>query len=301
MPTKNSHFDTLYQKHLTALKLQGLRPKTIDAYSRAIRRMHDYFNCCPDTLTKDQLKNYFSDLVDSHSWSTVKLDRNGLQFFYKHVLNKQWDWVNIVKPPSVQSFPDILSQAEVNTVLNKTKTFRYQVFYLTVYSMGLRLGEALALRVNDIHADRHCVHIRQAKGGKSRFVPLPEFTLTALRRYWQTHRHPSFIFPRLSVDPLLTRETNIIMDRGGAQKALQAVICDCHFNRNITIHSLRHSYATHLLEKGVSLRDIQNILGHACLRTTARYTHLTQVTHQHTDDQIKALMDALCVTWRLPS
>ena len=112
-PSEQIHFDQLYQQYLVALKLQGLRPKTIDSYSRAVRKTADYFDCCLDTLTKTQLKTYFSHLVDTRSWSLVKIVRNALQFFYKHVLEKEWVWVNIVKPPKVQTLPNILSQAEV--------------------------------------------------------------------------------------------------------------------------------------------------------------------------------------------
>ena len=296
--TDNARFKHLYAKHLTALKLQGLRPKTIDAYSRAIRRITEYFDCCPDTLTKDQVKSYFSTLIDSHSWSTVKLDRNGLQFFYKHVLEKQWDWVSLVKPPSVETLPDILSQSEVSILINATHKYRYQMFFLTLYSMGLRLGEALSLRISDIDAQRHQVHIRHGKGGKSRFVPLPDVTLAALRNYWKTHKNRQLLFPRLFDDPEKTKYTDIVMDRGGPQSAIRATVLSCGFHRHITLHCLRHSFATHLLEKGVDLREIQRILGHANMKTTARYTHLTQTTHFNAHQQIASLMNALNLQWR---
>lgn len=296
--TDQTRFEKLYAKHLTALKLQGLRPKTIDAYSRAIRRVALFFDCCPDTLTKDQLKTYFSELIDSHSWSTVKLDRNGLQFFYKHVLEKQWDWVSIVKPPTIYTLPDILSQAEVSIVINATEKFRFQVFFLTLYSMGLRLSEALSLTIDDIDAQRHQVHIRHSKGRKSRLVPLPEVILLALRRYWKTHQNRRLLFPRLFDDPEKTRITTLPMDRSGPQAAIRAVVLSCGLNRHITLHGLRHSFATHLLEQGVDLREIQRVLGHASARTTARYTHLTPVTQHNAVEKIASLMNALNLQWR---
>lgn len=149
---EQQRFDLLYEQHLTNLTLQGKRPATIDAYSRAIRRIATYFDCGPDTLTTDDLKRYFADLIASHSWSTVKLDRNGLQFFYFHVLNKSWQWLNIVKPPQVKHLPDILTPCEVAMVISLTRQLRYQVCFLTLYSMGLRLGEAISLQVGDIDA-----------------------------------------------------------------------------------------------------------------------------------------------------
>ena len=149
-----NRFNELYERHLKTLKLQGKAPKTIDAYSRAIRRVRDYFDCCPDKLKPEQLEDYFADLVESHSWSTVKIDRLGLQHFWKYVLKKEWEWLNIVKPPKVKSIPDILTPAEVEKLIGATRKLRYRVFLLTTYSMGLRLEEALSLQVGDIDAGR---------------------------------------------------------------------------------------------------------------------------------------------------
>ncbi|MDO6776165.1 site-specific integrase [Shewanella sp. 3_MG-2023] len=191
---EQQRFDFLYEQHLTNLTLQGKRPATIDAYSRAVRRISAYFDTCPDNLSTNDLKRYFASLIASHSWSTVKLDRNGLQFFYRHVLNQHWEWLNIVKPPQVQRLPDILTPAEVSIVISLTHKLRYQVCFLALYSMGLRLGEAISLQVGDIDSQMMQVHIRNAKGGKDRLVPLPQRTLLALRYYWQTHRHPRLIF-----------------------------------------------------------------------------------------------------------
>ena len=144
-----NRFDKLYQRHQGSLKLQGKAQKTIDAYSRAVRRVSNYFDCCPDKLKPEQLERYFADLVKSHSWSTVKIDRLGLQFFWKFVLKLDWQWVDIVKPPKIKTIPDILSSAEVEQLIGATRKLRYRVFLLTTYSMGLRLGETLSLQVGD--------------------------------------------------------------------------------------------------------------------------------------------------------
>ena len=118
-------FDKLYQKHLTALKLQGKSKSTIDLYSRPLRRLAAFFDRCPDRLSPDDLKTYFAALVESHSWSTVKTDRNGLQFFWKHVLGKHWDFVEIIKPPVVKTLPVILTQTEIERILNAAQKRRY--------------------------------------------------------------------------------------------------------------------------------------------------------------------------------
>jgi integrase/recombinase XerD len=290
-PSEQQRFDCLYQQHLTNLTLQGKRPATIDAYSRAVRRIAAYFDCCPDKLTTVDLKRYFADLIASHSWSTVKLDRNGLQFFYRHVLNQAWQWLNIVKPPQVNHLPDILTPAEVSIVISLTHKLRYQVCFLTLYSMGLRLGEAVSLQVGDIDSQLMQVHIRDAKGGKDRLIPLPQRTLQALRYYWQTHRHPRYLFPGKEGKP------NSLMDRGGIQKAMKKVISECNIHKSISPHNLRHSYATHLLEQGLDLRSVQHLLGHNSLNTTARYTRLTTITRKNTVESVNQLTNNLVLKW----
>lgn len=220
-------FNDLYQRHLRLLKLQGKSPKTIDAYARAVRRIGEYFNCCPDQLTLEQREQYFADLVKSHSWSTVKIDRNGLQFFWKHVLKQDWQWVNIVKAPIVRSLPDILTVTEADQLIGATRKLRYRVFLLATYSMGLRLSETLALQVGDIDGERKLVHIRRGKGHKDRFVPLPELTYHALRALWCTQRNPCWLFPNAVGSPERIRSATTHMDRGGTQAAMKAVVQQC--------------------------------------------------------------------------
>ncbi len=193
--SSESDFKHNYQTHLKHLKLRGLQPKTIDAYARAIRRIGAYFDHQIDDLSEQQLTDYFTDLLDSHSWSAVKLDLYGLKFYYAHVLHKPWESLNLIKPPKSQRLPDILTIDEAKRVFMATLTLSYRVFYFTLYSLGLRLGEGLRLQVGDIDAHRRRVHIRDSKGNKDRFVPLPDATLELLRRFWQVHRNPVLLFP----------------------------------------------------------------------------------------------------------
>ena len=270
-PDDLKRYNTLYEQHLTNLKLQGKRPATIDAYSRAVRRITAHFDRAPDTLTTSDLKQFFASLIQTHSWSTIKLDRNGLQFFYRYTLDKQWEWLNIVKPPQVKRLPDILTPQQVSSLISNTRQARYQVFFLTLYSMGLRLGEGLNLTVHDIDSQTMRVHIREGKGGKDRMVPLPLRTLKALRVHWLTHKHPCYLFPGLG------QCRNTPMDRGGIQKTMKLVLKECGIQKHASPHSLRHCFATHLLEQGLDLRSLQTLLGHASLNTTARYTRMTQI------------------------
>ena len=226
-PTEGKRFKKLYKRHLRLLKLQGKSPATIDAYSRAVRRVSDHFDCCPDQLTPDQLETYFAELVDSHSWSTVKLDRLGLQFFWRHVLKRDWQWVNIIKPPKIYTIPDILTPVEIEQLIGKTRKLRYRVFLLTTYSMGLRLEEALSLQVGDIDAGRQRIHVRRGKGHKDRLVPLPDLTLLGLRALWRKHRHPKLIFPNANGSLETIQQATTHMDRGGTQKAMKIVVTEC--------------------------------------------------------------------------
>jgi integrase/recombinase XerD len=223
----SAHFDRHYQSHLKHLKLKGLQPKTVEAYSRAIRRIGDYFDHRIDTLTVHQLTDYFSDLVASHSWSTVKLDLYGLKFYYAYVLSKPWIAPGLIKPPKSQRLPDIVTVAEAKRLFAATRVVSYRVFYFTLYSLGLRLGEGLRLQVGDIDAVRSRVHIRDAKGNRDRFVPLPQATHHLLRRFWSVHRNPVLLFPNRHGGLKGAATATTPMDSGGVQTTLHKVIEAC--------------------------------------------------------------------------
>ena len=224
---EQTRFNTQYQHHLRALKLRGMSASTIDVYARAVRRLAAHFDCCPERLSVEQMEVYFSALVDSHSWSTVKVDRIGLQFFWRYTLKLDWRWLEIIKPPQVRSLPDILSVAEIEQIIGTTQHLRYRVFLLVTYAMGLRLSEALALQVGDIDSQRKQVHIRRGKGHKDRYVPLPDLADQALRALWRRHRHPTLLFPSALGSMERIRRATAPMDRGGIQAAMKAVVAQC--------------------------------------------------------------------------
>ena len=241
MKTKAAtQFDQQYQTHLKHLKLKGLQPKTIDAYARAIRRIGEYFSRQIDGLSEAQLTNYFSDLITTHSWSAVKLDLYGLKFYYTHVLHKPWVMPHLIKPPKAQRLPDIVTVEEAQRLFAATRTLSYRVFYFTLYSLGLRLSEGLALKVGDIDAQRRRVHVRDSKGNRDRFVPLPDATLDALRRFWRTHRHPELLFPNRLGGLKAASQASSPLDRGGVQKTLRQVALDCGLKKR----SPRTAFAT---------------------------------------------------------
>jgi site-specific recombinase XerD len=225
MGTSNkAQFNHYYSLHCKHLKLKGLQPKTIDAYSRAIRRIGEYFNFQMDNLSQEQLLDYFHSLIQRLSWSAVKLDLYGLKFFYAYVLKKPWVDVQLIKPPKAVRIPDIVTVEEAQQLFIATNRLSYRVFFFTLYSMGLRLSEGLALEVGDIDPVRMRVHIRDAKGNKDRLVPLPENTLKVLRQFWAVHKHPKFLFPSRKRGLKGVHLAKIPMDRGGVQVAMRAVV-----------------------------------------------------------------------------
>jgi integrase len=220
-------FDRQYQTHLKHLKLKGLQAKTIEAYSRAIRRIGNHFDHRIDRLTEAQLTTYFTELLGTHSWSAVKLDLYGLKFYYQHVLKKPWVAPGLIKPPRSQRLPDIVTIDEARRIFAATRVLSYRVFFFTLYSLGLRLGEGLRLQVGDIDAVRGRVHIRDAKGNKDRLVPLPQATLHLLRRYWPLHRNPVLMFPNRSAGRKGAAAVTTPLDPGGVQTTLHKVITAC--------------------------------------------------------------------------
>ena len=220
-------FAQRYQSHLKHLKLKGLQPKTIDAYARGIRRMGAYFDHQIDQLSPAQLTDYFSDLVASHSWSAVKHDLYGFKFYTQHVLGQPWQMPNFIRPPKTQRLPDIVTIEQAQALFSATRTLSYKVFFFTLYSLGLRLGEGLALRVGDIDAARARVHIRDAKGNRDRLVPLSAATLSVLRRFWATHRNAELLFPNRHGGLAGARVARTPLDRGGVQNTLRRVALEC--------------------------------------------------------------------------
>ena len=220
-------FEQRYNSLLKHLKLKGMQPKTIDAYARAIRTMGKHFDWQIDALNAEQLSDYFHSRIDSHSWSAVKLDLYGYKFYVVHVLRQPWTMPDLLKPPKVSRLPDILSIEQFQAVLAATRVLSFRIFFFVLYSLGLRLSEGLALTVADIDAQRGRVHIRDSKGNRDRFVPLPLTTLTVLRRFWQAHRNPVLLFPNRAGHAGGAAHASTPLDRGGVQRALRQVTLDC--------------------------------------------------------------------------
>jgi site-specific recombinase XerD len=254
------------------MQLRGLSERTQESYVRVVRQLAEYYRKPPDQLSQAELREYFLHLKnDKHlSRSSCTQALSGLKFLYEQTLQRQWPILDFIRPAPERKLPVVLSLAEVRRLLGSVRLAHYRVCLSTIYACGLRLLEGVQLQVRDIDSGRMLVHVRSGKGNKDRYVPLPERTLHQLRQHWRTHRQPVWLFPGRNLT------VNEPMDESGVQRAFRAALQESGLNKPATIHTLRHSYATHLLEAGVNLRQIQSYLGHDSLTSTAIYTHLTQ-------------------------
>jgi integrase/recombinase XerD len=203
---------------------------------------------------------------------------------------RDWKTLQKLRIPQAKTLPDVLTISEVHQLIDALYTPYIQVFFWTVYSLGLRVNEALHLQVGDIDSKRMLVHVHLGKGAKDRYVPLPERTLTLLRQHWVTHRDPRWLFPARKSDSSPEVPATRPMQPANFQAAMRHVVKELNFRKTITIHTLRHSYATHLLEAGLNLRLIQQYLGHSSLRTTMVYLHVTALGHEKARAVIEGLM-----------
>jgi site-specific recombinase XerD len=198
-----------------------------------------------------------------------------------------------VRPAAEKKLPVILSLAEVRQILAAVRLPRYRVCLATIYSCGLRLQEGTHLHVADIDSARMMIHVRHGKGAKDRYVPLPERTLQLLRQYWQQHRHPMLLFPAEGRNHIELAQATEAMSKSSLQKAFRAALIESGNHKRASVHTLRHSWATHLLEAGVNLRLIQEWLGHSSPKTTSVYTHLTVKAEQLGTAAINQIMNDL--------
>ena len=275
MDSQNSAWHQRMQEDLI---VAGMAERTQEAYLRAVRQLAQYYNgTSPEQLTEQQVKDYLLWMRSEKRAApgTLRIAIGGLRFFYRQTNPVTWKVLDRFRIPKEKKLPSVLTVLEVKRIMHAINKPRFYAYFWTVYSCGLRLNEALALQIGDIDSERMRIHVHRGKGAKDRFVPLPHSTLRVLRDYWKTHRHAKLLFPKTNQKGVVVERTRQTMNESTVQGALRRVVIDLKFTRNISIHCLRHSYATHLLEAGVNLRLLQQYLGHSSLKTTSRYLHLT--------------------------
>jgi len=269
----------LRQKMADALQLAGMSERTQQCYLREVRLLAKFHAKAPDQLSQEELQAYLLHRknADRLAPASMRICYAGIKFFYQKVVVRDWPLLDLIRGEHERKLPVVLSVEEVHRIIESTTTFHNRVYFATVYSCGLRLHEGLNLQVGDIHADRALLHVHRGKGATDRMVPLPSLTLSLLREYWKTHRNPTWLFPARGRDGKQAPHANHPMKKSTVQGVLRHVLKQLGINyHGVSIHTLRHCYATHLLEAGVNVRHIQQYMGHAFLETTMRYFHLTR-------------------------
>jgi integrase/recombinase XerD len=286
----------LRQRMIEDMQLRGFSARTQECYVAAVRQLAGHYHRSPDQLTEEDLRQYFLYLANEKkvARATATIALCGIKFFYEQTLGRHWTTLRFVRPQREKKLPVVLSREEVRRILAEVRSAVYRACLTTIYACGLRLLEGARLQVADVDSGRMLLHIH-GKGKKDRYVPLPEPTLQLLRAHWRTHRSPVWLFPaptRHGLEHSLAHDGGPVT-RSSLQSAFRAALKRSGIAKRAHVHTLRHSYATHLLEAGVNLRISQDNLGHGSARTTQMYTHLTREVRATLTDPLNQLMQDL--------
>jgi integrase len=285
----------LSHRMIEDLQLRGYSDSTQELYVTAVRKLCEHFDKTPGKITEEDLRDYFLYGKNVKKWSrsTSTVALCGIKFFYENTIKRPWPTLLFIRPGHEKKLPVVLSRDEVHELLSNIRLLRYRVCLTTIYSCGLRLSEGTHLKVEDIDGDRGFIHVRQSKGSmgkKDRIVPLPQRTLKLLREQWKSHRNKVWIFPSAGNGGKNMPYAIKPVSTSSVQSALRSALKTAGINKKATVHSLRHSWATHLLEAGINLRLIQDWLGHSTPATTSIYTHLTEKAKTVAAKSINELM-----------
>lgn len=294
------HFNHQYpcmRDYAEHLNLKDVRVRTMTVYYRAMRLVYEHFGKSPQALTQKQIRGYIVYIKEEKHWaaSTIRQSIAACRMFYAEMLGRNWKLWGIVTVRDPVRFPVVLEVEEVALILRHVSLGRYAVPLRLIYCCGLRLNECIHLTVDDIEGKKHRLVVGDAaKGGKHRHVPLSEKMYRGLKNYWRKHQHPKWIFPtvgrgRCADAPARMGRASEPMGTGSLQKAFHDAVVASGVKKKATIHTLRHSYATHLMGRGVMLRSLQLYLGHASIETTTLYLHLIPFSEERNLAQIEAL------------
>lgn len=283
----------LRQRMIEDMKLRGYSARTQEAYVAAVRQLAEHYRKSPEQLTEEELRQYFLYLKDGKKLArnSITIALCGIKLLFEQTLQRQWGLFAIIRPPREKKLPVVLAREEVRRILAGVRIPVYRVCLTTIYACGLRLMEGARLQVPDIDSARLQLHIH-GKGCRDRYVPMPEKLLPLLREHWRTHRSPCWLFPaptRRGLQHALAHAAGPVT-RSSLQSAFRRAVRPSGCHKRAHVHTLRHSYATHLLEAGVNLRLIQAYLGHGSARTTQLYTHLTREVREAAQDPINRLL-----------
>jgi len=258
----------LRKKYIGYMRYRNYSVRTINQYCARLVELSKYYNLSPDKLSRDQVLNYLYYSVEKKQVSPVFLNQfiSAYKILIAEVLRRPWEEFDIRRPSRSIKLPAVLSQKEVKRIIDITSNLKHRTFISLIYSCGLRLDELCNLKVSNIDSDRMQIHIRSGKGGKDRYVMLSQKILLMLREYWKRYRPKEYLFEGAEPGKAISRRT--------VQQAFRVSVIKSKIKKRPCLHTLRHSFATHLLEKGVNLIAIQKLLGHNHIKTTMTYTHL---------------------------
>ena len=282
----------LRKRMMEDLQLKGYTKATQRAYLDAVCKLARHYAKSPDQVTEEELRAYFLHLgqVERCARGTLRIAISAIRFFFAVTLQRAWPVLGLIRAGKEKKLPVVLSRAEVRTLLGCVRAPVYRACLNTIYACGLRISEGVAVQLPDVDGERKFLRVR-GKGNKVRQVPLSEPTLESLRAFWKLHRSEPWLFPA-RLQPR-SRNDDGHVDIGNLRQAFHAALQESGIKKEATVHSLRHSYATHLLEAGVQLRLIQEILGHRNPATTAIYTHLTAEVRAQIVNPLQALTQNL--------
>ena len=272
----------LRKQYICYMRYRNYSARTIKSYCSCLIRLSKYYNLSPDKLTREQFMNYLYYQVEEKQASAVLLNQmiSAYKIFIVEVLRRKREEFDIRRPSRSIKLPVVLSRKEVKRIIEVTGNLKHRAFISLIYSCGLRLEELCNLKVADIDSTRMQIHIRSGKGKKDRYVMLSQKILLLLREYWKRYRPKEYLFEGVTPGKAISRRT--------VQYAFQVAVKKSKIKKSPCLHTLRHSFATHLLEQGVNLIAIQKLLGHNNIKTTVNYTHL-----QTTPATIKSPFDDL--------
>lgn len=282
---------SLFQKMSDDLQLTGKGKRTHDGYLREVRKLADFYKTSPDQISEQQVRRYFLHLKNECSFAagSLTVTLSAFKFFFRTTCPRDWVTLEQLKVKGPKTLPEVITRTQVRMILDACTTLRMDTFFRTLYSLGLRLDEGRCLRVGDIDAARGMVHIHRGKGAKDRYIPIASATVTVLRTFWKTHRHPILLFPAEGRNHHIDANSKEPMAPTTPQDAIKKITTQLNFGKKVSCHTLRHSYATHLFEAGVSLRNIQKWMGHSNLQTTLQYLHITETAEADARQTVERL------------
>jgi len=286
---------SILQKTIADLKLASYSPRTVEAYSYHVKKFLEYFSKNPVEISEDEIKHYFLFLKYKKklSGSASAQAISGIKFMFEKTLDIEFKVFGIVKNPRGKKLPVVLTRDEVRKVLKRIRMLRHRSCMTLIYSCGLRLHEATNISPADIDSKRMVVHLKDGKGRIDRIIPLPLSTLHILREHYKRHRNKRFIFPAPGRGGIWEAQSTRPLPGSSIQTVLKKALREVGIIKNVSVHNLRHSYATHLLEAGIDIRIIQKYLGHKWISSTMIYTHLTPIISENVYQKVDRLMAGL--------